>query len=128
MTGQIAPAGTPAPIQVERVAPRAGDSHAKVLTPDAKLPPGGKASPQPAPAPAALAQASADHVRAAVDEFVKRAGRELEFSIDDKSGRTVMIVRNKATGELVRQIPAEEVLRLADAMTKSGAMLWDHQA
>ena len=39
--------------------------------------------------------------------------RYLEFRIDQDSGRTVVTVKDTTTGESIRQIPAEEVLRLA---------------
>jgi flagellar protein FlaG len=40
--------------------------------------------------------------------------RELEFHVDDASGRMVCSVRDAETGDLIRQIPNEEVLRLAE--------------
>ena len=50
--------------------------------------------------------------------------RYLEFRIDQDSGRTVVTVKDKTTGDVVRQIPAEEVLRLAQNLGgKGGALL-----
>jgi flagellar protein FlaG len=46
--------------------------------------------------------------------FMKRVSRSLEFHIDDASGRMVCSVRDAQTGDLIRQIPNEEVLRLAE--------------
>lgn len=60
--------------------------------------------------------ASVEQVQAAVSavaEFVADFARELQFRVDDASGRTVITVRNAATDEVVRQIPSEEVLELA---------------
>jgi len=48
-----------------------------------------------------------------IDSYLKSVGRELEFSIDEATGRTVITVRITATGEVIRQIPNEEVLELA---------------
>ena len=39
--------------------------------------------------------------------------RQLEFSIDDQSGRTVITVRDSDTQEVIRQIPNEEALNFA---------------
>lgn len=55
-------------------------------------------------------------VRAAarqIDSYLKQVGRALEYSIDEATGRTVVTVRVTATGEVIRQIPNEEVLELA---------------
>lgn len=39
--------------------------------------------------------------------------RYLEFRVDEDSGRTVVTVKDKTTGETIRQIPSEEIMRLA---------------
>jgi flagellar protein FlaG len=66
-------------------------------------------------------------VRAAarqIDSYLRSVSREVEFRVDDESGVTVVTVRNTATGEVIRQIPNEEVLQLARRFTdRSGALL-----
>ncbi len=66
-------------------------------------------------------------VRAAarqIDSYLKSVSREVEFRVDEESGVTVVTVRNTATGEVIRQIPNEEVLQLARRFTdRSGALL-----
>ncbi len=52
----------------------------------------------------------------AVDElngFVQSVQRQLQFRVDDTTGRTVVKVIDRETDEVIRQIPPEEVLRLA---------------
>lgn len=49
-----------------------------------------------------------------LDSFLQRVSRSLEFHVDDASGRMVCSVRDAQTGDLIRQIPNEEVLRLAE--------------
>lgn len=49
-----------------------------------------------------------------LESFLKRVSRSLEFHVDDASGRMVCSVRDAATGDLIRQIPNEEVLRMAE--------------
>jgi flagellar protein FlaG len=49
-----------------------------------------------------------------LESFLKRVSRSLEFHVDDASGRMVCSVRDATTGDLIRQIPNEEVLRLAE--------------
>jgi flagellar protein FlaG len=49
-----------------------------------------------------------------LESFLKRVSRELEFHVDEASGRMVCSVRDAQTGDLIRQIPNEEVLRMAE--------------
>jgi flagellar protein FlaG len=53
-------------------------------------------------------------VAAQLDAYLKSVSRALEFRVDAASGHTVVSVRDAQTGELIRQIPNEEVLRLAE--------------
>ena len=55
-----------------------------------------------------------------ISEFVQQVHRELQFSIDKESGRTVVRVVNADTDEVVRQIPAEEALKLARHLAEAG--------
>lgn len=48
-----------------------------------------------------------------LNEFARSYQRSLDFSVDEASNRTVIKVINTETGEVVRQIPPEEVLELA---------------
>ena len=48
-----------------------------------------------------------------VNDFVQKTQRDLEFSIDDVSGRQVVKVIDSESEEVIRQIPAEEILDLA---------------
>jgi flagellar protein FlaG len=72
---------------------------------------------QPAVAqPSAPREPSVADVQQAVrqlEAFMQRMNRYLEFTVDEHSGRTVVTVKDKDTGETIRQIPSEEVLRLA---------------
>jgi flagellar protein FlaG len=59
-----------------------------------------------------------------LEQFMQSMNRYLEFRIDTDSGRTVVTVRDKTTGDTVRQIPTEEVLRLAQNLGgKTGSLL-----
>lgn len=48
-----------------------------------------------------------------LETFMQSMNRYLEFRVDEDSGRTVVTVKDKSTGETIRQIPSEEVMRLA---------------
>jgi flagellar protein FlaG len=44
------------------------------------------------------------------------SGNSFSFAVDNQTGITIVRVINKATGELVRQIPTEEVVRVAQLL------------
>ena len=51
-----------------------------------------------------------------LNEMVRDGGRGLSFDMDEKLGRPVVYVKNAETGEVVRQIPNEVVVRLAHSI------------
>lgn len=55
-----------------------------------------------------VAKAAAD-----LQQFVQSMGRNLSFSIDESTGYHVVRVVNPDTGELVRQLPSEELLKIS---------------
>lgn len=48
-----------------------------------------------------------------VSGYVQNITRELNFSIDEELGRTVVKVIDENTGDVIRQIPSEDMLALA---------------
>lgn len=70
--------------------------------------PAPKAAPEPV-SPALLQQWQAQ----------LQAQRKLEFSVDESSGRDVVKVIDSDSGDLIRQFPSEEVLKLS-SVAKSG--------
>ena len=63
-----------------------------------------------------------------LQEFVQTLSKDIAFSVDEDSGRNVVKVTNKETGELVRQIPSEEVLQLATRLSEATGLLVDTKA
>lgn len=56
-----------------------------------------------------------------VNKFVKQIDRNLEFSVDEASGRVIITVREPDTGKIVRQIPPEELLVIAKLVRENFA-------
>lgn len=52
-------------------------------------------------------------------------GRDLRFQVDLESGRSVIQVLDRETGEIIRQIPAEKVAASLNGSTVSGFSLYD---
>ena len=55
-----------------------------------------------------------DEAVSRLNDFVQSVQRDLEFEVDDDTGRTVVRVVDQQTDEVVRQIPDELALRLAE--------------
>ena len=49
-----------------------------------------------------------------VESFLKVQNRDLAFTIDENTNRSVVTVKDSTSGDVIRQIPSEEVLKLAD--------------
>ena len=67
-------------------------------------------------------QAVEAHVQAAVaqmNEYIQSTQRDLHFSYDANSGETVVKVLDRSTQEVIRQIPDEIFLRLAQQLDKN---------
>lgn len=59
-----------------------------------------------------------------VRDFLQITRRDLEFSVDKESGQTIIRVLDAATGELVRQIPPDEVLAIAKRLDQPEGILF----
>lgn len=64
----------------------------------------------------------------AVREFVQPITNNLEFSIDDDTGKTVVKVMDTSTKEVIRQIPSEEILEIARALDRLQGLLLRQKA
>ncbi|MDP2537426.1 flagellar protein FlaG [Alteromonas stellipolaris] len=59
-------------------------------------------------------QASLEKAVQEVESFLQTQNRNLAFSIDDETKRSVVTVKDSESGDVIRQIPSEEVLALAE--------------
>ena len=72
-----------------------------------------------------------EQVLAAVTEmqdYVDAAGRNIQFQLDDDSGRMVVKVTEATSGDVIRQMPSEEALRLAENMAEIRSVLFSGEA
>jgi len=58
-----------------------------------------------------------------LNEQMKHNARNLNFSIDELANRTVITVKSTETGEVIRQIPNETVLKVAHNIEQLKGML-----
>jgi flagellar protein FlaG len=57
-----------------------------------------------------------DNAVAQLNDYVQNIQRSLSFSVEETTGQTVIQVYDSETQELIRQIPSEEALELAQAI------------
>lgn len=62
-----------------------------------------------------------NEVTAQIEKFMNSMQRGLAFSIDEKSGSQVVSVLDKRSGEVIRQIPSEDMLVIARQMADKAA-------
>lgn len=70
------------------------------------------------PSPVALSTKQLEKVAQQLQDFVGEMNRGLEFLVDEDSGRDVIKVIDKNSGELVKQYPSEEVLTLVAKLSE----------
>lgn len=63
-----------------------------------------------------------------ITDFVQNFQRDLQFSIDKTSGRTVIEVVDSETKQVIRQIPSEETLRMAEKLNSPESLIFSEQA
>lgn len=59
---------------------------------------------------------------------VQNLQRDLNFSVDDSTGDVIVQVVDGESGKVVRQIPSEEILRLAERLDEMRSLLFETKA
>jgi len=60
-----------------------------------------------------------DKAIAKINNYVQQVQRDLQFSVDDESGKTVIKVIDSESKEIIRQIPEEIILKVAQSIEES---------
>ena len=60
---------------------------------------------------------------AKLNDYVQNTERKLNFQLDEDAGMTIIRVFDKATDELIRQIPNEEAVSLAQKLNQEEPLL-----
>ena len=89
------------------------------------LPQAGTAAPAQAPEQAPVEVQKIDISRAitSTNTFLQENQRGLRFQVDKATGRTVITVIDPVSGDVVRQIPPQELLNIAAGLRAAGNLL-----
>lgn len=63
-----------------------------------------------------------------MQNFVQSVQRDINFNVDDSSGRVVINVTEATSGDVIRQIPSEEALRLSENLSEIRSLLFKAEA
>ncbi len=63
-----------------------------------------------------------------MNDFVQSVNRNIDFQLDDDSGRVVVSITDRETGGIIRQIPSEEALKLAESLSEARSLLFNTEA
>ena len=103
------------------VARIAGATYARPLArevPGQDLPGAGKTPPSEVVA-ATVPSADMQQAVSRLANYVQSLRRDLQFSVDERSGKTVVKIVDPETGETIRQIPTAEMLSISQALSQS---------
>ena len=59
---------------------------------------------------------------ASLNDYAQSVRRDIQFSMDETSGHTVITVRDSQTEEVIRQIPSESAVKLASYLRTEGRL------
>lgn len=65
---------------------------------------------------------------ASIQDFVQSVRRSINFSVEETSGRVVVKVTDAGSGAVIRQIPSEEALQLAENLSEVRSLLFKAEA
>jgi len=63
-----------------------------------------------------------------VNNFVQSVSTKIQFQFDPESEQSIIIVTEKDTGKLIRQIPSEEMLELIKKMEEISGIIFHRRA
>lgn len=71
---------------------------------------------------------SVEQAASSIQGYVQSIRRDLNFAVDDSSGRVVVKVTDSLSGDVIRQIPSEDALRLAENLDAVRSLLFKAEA
>lgn len=86
------------------------------------------AAPAPAPVPVYDSAVAMHNAVASINRYLRDSDRDVQFDIDQSTGKTVVRVVDASTHEVIRQMPSEETLAIARAISRMSGLLLNEQA
>ena len=81
---------------------------------------------QPAARPVTIPKI--ESVTRQIDSFLRSINKSLQFHVDQATGEMIVTIRDDETGEIIRQVPGEDALRIAQRIEDQLSALLDEKA
>jgi flagellar protein FlaG len=63
-----------------------------------------------------------------IDTFLRSINKSLQFRVDPATGQMIVTIRDDETGEIIRQVPGEDALRIAQRIEDTLSAMLDETA
>jgi flagellar protein FlaG len=93
--------------------------------------PAAESAPEPvrqAPAAPPVELHRIESVTRQIDSFLRSMNKSLQFRLDESTGRMIVSICDSETGEVIRQVPGEEALRIAQDLENRLSGMLDETA
>jgi len=81
---------------------------------------------QPAARPVTIPKI--ESVTRQIDSFLRSINKSVQFRVDQATGEMIVTIRDDSTGEVIRQVPGEDALRIAQRIEDQLSALLDEKA
>jgi len=81
---------------------------------------------QPAARPVTIPKI--ESVTRQIDSFLRSINKSVQFHVDQATGEMIVTIRDDETGEVIRQVPGEDALRIAQRIEDQLSALLDEKA
>jgi flagellar protein FlaG len=85
-------------------------------------------APRQQPAARAVTIPKIESVTRQIDSFLRSINKSLQFRVDQATGEMIVTIRDDETGEVIRQVPGEDALRIAQRIEDQLSALLDEKA
>ena len=85
-------------------------------------------APQAASPAAEQSREPVEEAISSIKQFAQSIQRNLNFALDESSGKVVVKVTDAVSGDVIRQMPSEDALRLAESLDEARSLLFKAEA
>ena len=81
---------------------------------------------QPAARPVTIPKI--ESVTRQIDSFLRSINKSVQFRVDQATGEMIVTIRDDETGEVIRQVPGEDAIRIAQRIEDTLSAVLDEKA
>ena len=85
-------------------------------------------APRQEPAARPVTIPKIESVTRQIDSFLRSINKSVQFRVDQATGEMVVTIRDDETGEVIRQVPGEDALRIAQRIEDQLSAMLDEKA